>query len=69
VMDWVKANIKSEMFIAEFGQQVGLQVRAETDPQVVKALDFLPKARELATNARKIMAQRGAAQGVSAGDE
>ncbi len=58
VMDWVKANLKSEMFIAEFGQQEGLRVRAEADPQVLKALDLLPKAKELAENARKIIAER-----------
>ncbi|HEV2022594.1 MAG TPA: S41 family peptidase, partial [Terriglobales bacterium] len=57
VNDWLRANIKSELFISEFGQQEGLRVHAETDPQVVKALDLLPKAKELADNARKIIAQ------------
>ncbi|HZQ92317.1 MAG TPA: S41 family peptidase [Terriglobales bacterium] len=60
VNDWVKASIKSEIFIAEFGQAEGLKVRAETDPQVLKALDLLPKAKELADNARRIIAQRTA---------
>src|SRR6266487_3785388 len=41
--DWVRANIKSELFIAEFGQQEGLRVRAEADPQVVESLKYLPK--------------------------
>jgi carboxyl-terminal processing protease len=57
--DWVRANIRSELFIAEFGQQEGLRVRAESDPQVVKALELLPKARELAENAKKIIAEHG----------
>ncbi|MGH9576026.1 MAG: S41 family peptidase, partial [Terriglobales bacterium] len=56
---WLRSNIKVELFIAEFGHQEGLRVRAETDPQVVKALDLLPMAKELAENARKVIAERG----------
>jgi len=57
-LDWVKANIKSEIFIAEFGQAAGLQVRAETDPEVIKALELLPQARALTDTARKVIAER-----------
>ncbi|MGZ7061134.1 MAG: S41 family peptidase, partial [Candidatus Angelobacter sp.] len=60
--DYVKSSIKTELFIAEFGQEEGLRVRAENDPQVIAALNQLPKAKELAENARKIVAQRAAAQ-------
>jgi len=56
--DWVRANIKSEIFTDSFGQQEGLRVKAETDPQVVKALDLLPQAKQLAENARRVVAQR-----------
>lgn len=62
VQDWVKASIKSELFISEFGQQKGLQVHAEDDPEVLRALDLLPKAKELAENARKIIADRNMAR-------
>lgn len=62
VMDWLRSNIKSEIFIAEFGHQEGLRVRAETDPQILQALDLLPQARELAENARKVIAERNAAR-------
>lgn len=60
--DWIKANIKSEIFISEFGQEEGLRVRAETDPQVLAALNLLPKAKELADNAKRVLAQHAAAQ-------
>jgi carboxyl-terminal processing protease len=60
-LDWVKTNIKSELFISQFGQQAGLQVRAEADPEVLKAVDLLPQARALTDNARKIVAERAAA--------
>ncbi|HEV7674961.1 MAG TPA: S41 family peptidase, partial [Candidatus Angelobacter sp.] len=59
--DYIKSNIKTELFISEFGQEEGLRVRAENDPQVIAALNQLPKAKELAENARKIVAQRTAA--------
>jgi carboxyl-terminal processing protease len=60
--EWIRSNIKAEIFIAEFGQEEGLRVRAENDPQVITALSQLPKAKELAENAKKIVAQRIAAQ-------
>jgi carboxyl-terminal processing protease len=63
--DYIKSSIKTEFFISEFGQEEGLRVRAENDPQVIAALNQLPKAKELAENARKIVAQRAAAQSQS----
>ncbi|HUR36931.1 MAG TPA: S41 family peptidase [Terriglobales bacterium] len=63
-MDWLKSNIRSEIFIAEFGQEEGLRVRAEADPQILKALDMLPRAKELAEGARKTIAERNGARGV-----
>jgi carboxyl-terminal processing protease len=56
--DWVRSNIKSELFVDAFGQEEGLKVKAETDPEVIKSLDLLPQARALAENARKIVAER-----------
>ena len=60
--DWVRSNIKAELFVNEFGSQEGLKVHAETDPTVQKALDLLPKAKELADNAKKTIAQRSNAR-------
>ena len=59
--DWVRSNIKAEIFIDAFGQEEGLKVRAEADPEVVKALDLLPQAKQLADNARHIVAERNSA--------
>ena len=56
--DWLRSNIKSELFINEFGQQEGMKVHAESDPAVKEALDLLPKAKELADNAKKTIAAR-----------
>jgi carboxyl-terminal processing protease len=59
--EWLRSNIKSELFVDSFGQEEGLKVRAETDPEVMKALELLPQARALADNARKVIAERNAA--------
>jgi carboxyl-terminal processing protease len=63
--DWLRANIKSELFVDAFGQEEGLKVRAETDPDVIKALDLLPQARALADNAKKVVAERNSAPAVT----
>src|ERR1700723_3176351 len=45
--DWIKESIKSELFTSQFGQLEGLKVRAEWDPQIAKAITFLPEAQAL----------------------
>jgi len=58
VMDWVKANIKAEIFTSQFGQLEGLKVRADWDPMIVKAMGYLPQAQALEENARKVVTQK-----------
>jgi carboxyl-terminal processing protease len=60
--EWVRSNIKAELFVNEFGQQEGLIVHTEADPAVAKALELLPKAKELADNAKKTIAQHSNAR-------
>src|SRR5579884_3502094 len=43
--DWVRSNIKSEIFVDAFGQNEGLKVKEEADPLVLKALDLMPEAK------------------------
>jgi carboxyl-terminal processing protease len=45
--DWIKTNIKAEFFTSQFGQLEGLKVRAEGDPEIAKAMGFLPEALAL----------------------
>ena len=47
VGDWVKASIKAEIFTSQFGQLEGLKVRAQWDPQIGKALTYMPQAQAL----------------------
>ena len=55
--DWIRYSIKSEIFVDQFGQDEGLKIRAENDPQIIKALELLPKARALADHAKEVIAQ------------
>ena len=52
--DWIKSNIKTEMFVDAFGQEEGMKVRAETDPEVVKGLELLPQAKRWPTTPRRL---------------
>ena len=57
VSDWIKQNIKRELFTSQFGQLEGLKVTAEWDPQIAKALTFLPEAQTLEDHS-KVAAQK-----------
>jgi carboxyl-terminal processing protease len=59
--DWIRSNIKAEIFVDAFGQDEGMKVRAESDPEVVKGLDLLPQAKALADNAKRIVAEHNSA--------
>jgi len=52
VTDWIKSNIKRELFISQFGQLEGLKVTAESDPQITKAISYLPEAQALEDHSR-----------------
>jgi carboxyl-terminal processing protease len=57
VSEWVKANIKRELFISQFGQREGAKVAAQWDPQIAKAVTYLPEAQTLEDHSR--LAQKG----------
>jgi carboxyl-terminal processing protease len=52
-LDWVKESIKSDLFTSQFGQIEGQKVRAEWDPQIIKAIGYLPQAQSLEENIGK----------------
>jgi carboxyl-terminal processing protease len=62
---WIRPRIKSEIFIDTFGQDEGMKVAAESDPEVLKALDLMPQAKALADTAKKVLAERAAAGSLS----
>jgi carboxyl-terminal processing protease len=56
--EWVKQELKREMYITAFNQDEAQQVAIEQDPEVLKAIDSMPKAKALVENAKKLLVQR-----------
>jgi carboxyl-terminal processing protease len=71
-LDWLKVNIKEKIVTIQSGQLQGLRTLADWDPEIQKALTFLPEAQALEDNAHKVLAQKaqarqaGSPQGVAA---
>jgi carboxyl-terminal processing protease len=62
VLDWVKIGIKEKIFTIQFGQQRGLRAHVEWDPEIQKALNFLPEAQALEDNAHKVLTEKAMAR-------
>ncbi len=60
--DWIKTNIRAEILTSQFGQLQGLRTRADWDPELQKALTFLPEAQALQDTAHKVLAQKAEAR-------
>jgi carboxyl-terminal processing protease len=61
-LDWLKVNIKEKIMTSQFGQLQGLRTLADWDPEIQKALTFLPEAQALEDNAHKVLAQKAQAR-------
>jgi carboxyl-terminal processing protease len=61
ILDWIKANIKAEIFTSQFGQEEGLKVRAIWDPMINQGINYLPQAQALEDQAIKAETQRASA--------
>jgi len=55
---WVTCNLKAEILLDEYGESQGRKVRSQCDPLVSKAMELMPKAKELAQNSQKTLAAR-----------
>ena len=62
--DWIKQQLKSEMYITAFSVEEPQRLHIETDPVVQKAVEAMPKAKALIENAEEAA---GAAHGVGNG--
>ena len=56
--DWIKRTLKYEMYMTAFDMEAAKRVQAESDPEVLQAIDAMPKARALLDNSRKVVVQR-----------
>ena len=61
-INWLKWQIKREVFTSYFGLNDGYKVELQDDVQLEKAIELIPQAKALYQNARKILAEREAGQ-------
>ncbi|HVA17138.1 MAG TPA: S41 family peptidase, partial [Candidatus Dormibacteraeota bacterium] len=61
-LDWIKDHIKREAFTYALGIPAGYKVAVDDDAQVEKAEELIPQAKALYDNAKKIVAERQAAE-------
>lgn len=59
---WIKQHIQREALTYTFGLPAGYKISVDDDPQVLKAEELIPQARALYDNAKKIVAERQAAE-------
>lgn len=60
--NWIKEHIQREALTYALGLPAGYKVSVDDDPQVIKAEELIPQARALYDNAKKIVAERQAAE-------
>jgi carboxyl-terminal processing protease len=56
--DWLKQEMKREMYTSAFGIEDARRLIVETDPEVARAIDSMPKAQALLETAKRVVAQR-----------
>ena len=59
---WIKEQLKHEMYITAFSYEQSVRVGIEQDPEIARAVDAMPKATALLENAKKLLVQRIAQQ-------
>jgi carboxyl-terminal processing protease len=58
VHDWMRSQVKYEMYSTAFSVDEAARIAIENDPVVSKAVDSLPKAKALLESAKKLIVQR-----------
>ena len=57
-LDFIKTNIKQQLFTVIYGLDEGTRVNVENDTLILKALEMLPEARRLRENPQQFTARR-----------
>jgi carboxyl-terminal processing protease len=57
-LTWVKNTLQAEFYKTAFDIDEAAKFEVETDPEILKAIEALPKARELGDKAKKMIVQR-----------
>lgn len=56
--DWIRSELRYEMYLSVFGVDEARRLGIENDPEVARAIESLPKAKALVENAKRVVAQR-----------
>jgi carboxyl-terminal processing protease len=56
--DWIKDQLRRQIYLSAFSIDEARRLTIETDPEVAKAIESLPKAKALLETAKKVVAQR-----------
>jgi carboxyl-terminal processing protease len=58
--DWIRRNLAKEMYTSAFDLDAASQLSAQTDPEVRRAVEAMPRAAALLESARKVVAEGAA---------
>jgi carboxyl-terminal processing protease len=56
--EWIRDQLKREMYVTAFSYEDSQKVSVETDPEVTKALGYMPEAKNLLDKSEKLIVQR-----------
>ncbi len=57
-LEWVRTTLQAEFYKTAFDIDEAAKFEVEVDPEILKAIEALPKARELGEKAKKLIVQR-----------
>jgi len=63
-LDWLRNTLQAEIYKTAFDIDEAGRYEIEIDPEIIKAIEALPKARELGDKAKKMIVQRMATEPV-----
>ena len=58
--DWLRDQIKYELYFRAFGSKAANRSQWSSDPEIRKAIESLPRAQSLLQQVQRVLAQRGA---------
>jgi carboxyl-terminal processing protease len=62
IADWLKPQIKQEIVTIWFGEKDGLRTLKQSDPDIDKAIGYLPQAQALEDTAHKVLQEKAMAR-------
>ena len=57
-LDWISTNLRYEMIFRAFDRKTATQLSIQVDPEVLKAIDSVPKAAGLLKDSSRVLAER-----------